>query len=172
MRFNLFASSLIFALSSAILMEAADLVGDLDDNELIAAQIGASVEWTSDGRHKSEYKRPQDHCCWLYVDGTPKYGGFKTAAHKEYCWKKEGSVGQSYTFLKKSITGIDCGKNAWIEVIENDVKHQSVAGRIVFDLMYFSTEKFYTFNIGPYDDKIMPAAILYGSAAKTHQCVG
>ena len=70
MHFNLFASSLIVTLSSAITMEAADLVGDLDDNELVAAQIGASVEWTSDGTQKSEYKRPQDHCCWLYVDGS------------------------------------------------------------------------------------------------------
>ena len=170
MRFNLFASSLIVALSSAILMEAADLVGDLDDNELIAAQIGASVEWTSDGRHKSEYKRPQDHCCWIYVDGTSKYGGFKTA-DKEHCWRKEDNVGLRY-ISKKSITGIDCGKNAWMEVIKNSVKHQNVAGRIVFDLMYFSTELFDTVHIGPYDDKIMPAAILYGSAAKTHQCVG
>ena len=80
MRFNFFASSLIVALSSAISMEAANLVGDLDDNELVAAQIGASVEWKSDGTYKSEYKRPQDHCCWLYVGGKLKEsGGFTTA---------------------------------------------------------------------------------------------
>lgn len=78
MRFNFFASSLTVALSSAISMQAADLVGDLYENELVAAQIGASVEWKADGTKKSEYKKPHDNCCWLYVDGTSWKGGFKT----------------------------------------------------------------------------------------------
>ena len=27
-------------------------------------------------------------------------------------------------------------------------------------------------RVGPYDDKIMPAAVLYGSHAQKHQCIG
>ena len=27
-------------------------------------------------------------------------------------------------------------------------------------------------RMGPYDDKIMPAAVLYGGAGKKHQCAG
>ena len=40
MRFNLFATSLIVALSAAIHIEA-DPVADLDANELVAAQVDA-----------------------------------------------------------------------------------------------------------------------------------
>ena len=49
---------------------------------------------------------------------------------------------------------------------------QNLAGRTVFDLSYFSTHKMNIVRVGPYDDKIMPAAVLYGSAAKKAQCGG
>ena len=143
MRFNLFASSLIVALSSAISMEAADLVGDLDDNELVAAQIGASVEWTSDGTHKSEYKRPQDHCCWLYVDGSRESRGFKTAL-QEFCYEKydekTGKAPQGQVMEpEKAITGIDCGKNTWITLLASDTGAvQNLAGRTIFDVAYYT----------------------------------
>ena len=133
MRFNFFTSSLIVALSAAISMEAADL----DDNELVAAQVDASVEWTSDGRHKSKYKRPQDHCCWLYVDGNKNAGGFKTA-YKELCWNKTPSEGGSSGVehnADKTITGIDCGKNTWLELLnDNARKFHNFVGRTVYDL--------------------------------------
>ena len=45
MRFNLFASSLIVALSAAIYMEAADVVTEHDDDTLMLAQVDSAAEW-------------------------------------------------------------------------------------------------------------------------------
>ena len=72
MRFNLFATSLIVALSAAIHIEA-DPVADLYANELVAAQVDAEGKrhenWYSNGTIREQvYKRPEDHCCYLYLE--------------------------------------------------------------------------------------------------------
>ena len=90
MRLNLFASSLILAASSAIeiVVPATDDIGaagvsmmsmassaaqvesmsEDDDNyvPLALAQTEASI-WYSNGVHTSMYKRPEDHCCHIYL---------------------------------------------------------------------------------------------------------
>ena len=72
MRFNLFATSLIVALSAAIHIEA-DPVADLYANELVAAQINMS---RFDGKDKRKsYSTPKDNCCLIYMtyDSKPSY---------------------------------------------------------------------------------------------------
>ena len=67
MRFNLFASSLIVALSAAIYIEAGQAVTEHDDGTLMYAQVDSTAEWMSNGKKKSEYLRPADNCCYIYM---------------------------------------------------------------------------------------------------------
>lgn len=50
MRFNLFASSLIVALSAAIYIDAADVVTEHDNDTLMLAQVDSAAEWLSNGK--------------------------------------------------------------------------------------------------------------------------
>ena len=84
---------------------------------------------------------------------------------------------------EKPITGIDCGKNTWITLLASDTgAAQNLAGRTVFEVAfhtelgvkYYEEHKMDIIRVGPYDDKIMPAAVLYGSPdyKLNHECEG
>ena len=131
MRFNLFATSLIVALSAAIHIEA-DPVADLYANELVAAQINMSG---LDGKDlRQSYSTPKDNCCNIYTT-------WSGAPSDEVCWtadKKTGVLtGQEKLFevglTKFGPVKIDCGKNTWIDLYTEkgeEKNRQSFAGRM------------------------------------------
>ena len=110
MRFNLFATSLIVALSAAIHIEA-DPVADLYANELVAAQVNRS-----DGKDlRQSYSTPKDNCCNIYTSWGPG------APSNELCWtedKKTGvATGQEKILARfDKAVKVDCGKDTWIDL--------------------------------------------------------
>ena len=117
MRFNLFASSLIVALSAAIYMEAADVVTEHDDDSLMLAQVDSAAEWLSNGKIKSEYLRPADHCCYVYMGLN-----FTDPVAEPFCWDNSDDAVTKGKMKKfgdgetKFVMGVDCGKNTWVDL--------------------------------------------------------
>ena len=117
MRFNLFASSLIVALSAAIYMEAADVVTEHDDDSLMLAQVDSAAEWLSNGKVKSEYLRPADNCCYVYMGKD-----FTDPVAEPLCWdnsegaKLKGRQKKYDDDKTKFVMGVDCGKNTWVDL--------------------------------------------------------
>ena len=92
------------------------------------AQTEASV-WYSNGVHTSMYKRPEDHCCHIYLGSK-----FTEEEDEPLCYEKgakQPGIQKEYGYGEKFIKGIDCGKNTWIELY-NAPKHKkrlSLAGK-------------------------------------------
>ena len=94
------------------------------------------------------------------------------------CWKKEGTeidiAYLNFDFRSVgSVYGVDCGKDTWVTLheINEDWGHEvgaylSLAGRIAFEDNYpylatYRVSRFSTVRVGPYDDTIMPAVLLF-----------
>ena len=117
------------------------------------------------------YKRPEDHCCVVY------HGENYTDPDKHtVCWPRGGAKKGFEKKFDKYIKGVDCGKNTWIDLISDkthpntggQLVQQSLAGRIAYEAIDTwkrnKVELTYdTIRIGPYDDQIMPALMLFDS---------
>ena len=126
MRFNLFASSLIIALSAAVYIDADNKMSELDiDDTLMMTQVDSTAEWVASGKKKSEYLRPEDNCCYIYMglDFT------EPAAGGPLCWDKGEDVkirGKSNEYGDKDtkfVLGVDCGKNTWVDLFRDKSKY-------------------------------------------------
>ena len=132
MRFNLFACSLIVAMSSAISVET--LLYDDAEFTTMAAQVDSTAEWMANGKNERQYWRPADNCCKLYQRHDDKLKGY-VKRYEEICWDKEKNKGGEVSGVEKTfdegIVALDCGKNTWIELY-NAPKHKkrlSLAGK-------------------------------------------
>ena len=77
----------------------------------------------------------------------------------------------------KEIKGVDCGKHTWVDILSNHNKtagpgkhEQSLAGRISYELIELPgyIHLYHRgIRIGPYDDQIMPALMLFKDKKKS-----
>lgn len=88
-----------------------------EDNEFFLSQVDA--EWASNGYRASNYKRPDDNCCILYLGK-----GWTEPDEEPVCWDKSpGAADKPASKMygtkakpTKWIRGVDCGKNTWAEI--------------------------------------------------------
>ena len=110
MRLNLYSSSLILASTAAM-----ELATNSDYDPLnTLAQVDADAEWSSNGFEPTDYRKPEDNCCVVYMGKE-----WTEPVDEPLCWdnsdkaaKKQGAS-KLYGSSSKIIRALDCGKNTW-----------------------------------------------------------
>ena len=103
MHFNLFATSMLLSVASAVEIES-------NARALVVDHPQAGVRPNANGSVKSLYHRPKDNCCHIYHGE-----GFSEEHEEPICWDMESGE-PLYDQTVKAIKGIDCGKNTWVDI--------------------------------------------------------
>ena len=113
MHFNLFATSVLLSMASALDLEASSSALALLEAET-EAEADASYAYQyhfSDGHKHTKYPRPDENCCFFYLKEN-----FIQRYKKPLCWDPETGVPSKQTIYSKAIKGVDCGKNTFVDL--------------------------------------------------------
>ena len=155
MHFNLFATSMLLSMISAVEIEAMTTA-------LLEDHPRTGVRPDHNGTVESLYHRPKDNCCFIYYEE-------KLADMREepICWDLASGKPVYDQTVDKNIKGVDCGKNTWVDFTSSDGKFRTgTAGRQHFDMQIRKTAathytEFTNITVGPYDSRKMAAATLW-----------
>ena len=108
MHFNLFATGLLLSMASALDLETST-------DALLENESSSDASIFNDGTLLSQYTRPKDNCCIVYLRDQ-----YKIMYKDPICWDLKSGKASKRVDTSRRIYSIDCGKNTWADFDTKD----------------------------------------------------